>query len=129
MTGTVILLAAADSFLADRSLERSRSAVADDDVQKAADDARAAIALEPWASEPRLQLALVQENAADFSAADRTIREAIERAPDDWHLWLVRARIATLNSKLGEADEAFGRARDLNPRAPVFTDLPGPLGR
>jgi O-Antigen ligase len=126
--GTVILLAAADSFLADRSLERSRSAVSDHNLQGAADDARAAIALEPWASEPRLQLALIQESAADYSAADDTIKEAIERAPDDWHLWLVRARIATLHSSLTEANQAFARARELNPRAPVFTDLTGPLG-
>jgi tetratricopeptide (TPR) repeat protein len=126
--GSFTLLVAADAFLADRNLERSRAAAADGDLQGAADDARAAIALEPWASEPRLQLALVQESAADFPEANETIREAIERSPDDWHLWLVRARIATLDSNLDEANEAFDRARSLNPRGPVFTDLTGPLG-
>jgi hypothetical protein len=123
------LLLAGDQFLARRSLDASQSAARSADPHQAAAKARQAIALEPWAAEPRLQLALVQESAGALAAGHRSIDQAIERAPDDWSLWLVRARIATRQGNVPEAVSALARARRLNPRAPIFTSLTGPLPR
>jgi hypothetical protein len=127
--GCAALLLAGDQFLAKRSLDASQSAVRSADLHEAAVQARQAIALEPWAAEPRSQLALIQESAGALAAAGRTIDQAIDRAPDDWSLWLVRARIATRQGDVPEAVSALARARTLNPRAPIFTSLTGPLPR
>jgi O-Antigen ligase len=125
----VALLLAGDQLLAKRNLDASQAAARDGNLADAADDARAAIALEPWAAAPRAQLALLQESAGDLRGADRSIRAAIDRSPDDWSLWLVRTRIATHEGRLPEARRALAQARRLNPRAPVFNSLTGPLAR
>jgi hypothetical protein len=120
LVACVALLLAGDQLLARRSLDASQSAVRANDLASAADDARRAIALEPWAAQPRLQLALVQESAGALSPAASSVNEAIDRAPDDWSLWLVRARIATKAGRIAAANAALERSRALNPRAPVF---------
>jgi Flp pilus assembly protein TadD len=125
--GCASLLLAGDQLLAKRSLDSSQAAVRDDDLASAADDARRAIALEPWASEPRLQLALVQEQAGDLAAAADSVGAAIDRNPDHWSLWLVRARVLTRLGRIAPAEDALARARGLDPRAPLFTAFPGPL--
>jgi Tfp pilus assembly protein PilF len=127
VVGSLCVVIAVDSLLTERSLTSSRDAASSGDLTRAGEDARDAIALQPWAAAPRLQLALVQETAGDPQAADTTIKEAISRAPDDWELWLARTRIALLSSDLREARAPFERARSLNPRDPVFTALTGPL--
>jgi hypothetical protein len=129
LVGSASLFLAANSLLAERSLEASQAAARHDDLAEAADDARAAIALQPWASEPRLQLALVQEVAGDLDDADESIEEAINRAEDDWSLRVVSARIATLSGRLDDAHEDLAAARRLNPRTPLFNSLSGPLNR
>lgn len=118
--GSVTWLLAWSSLLSERSVNASQQAVGDGHLEQAANDARDAIALQPWASEPRLQLALVQESANDLDGADQSIQEAIDRAPNNWDLWLVRARIAIAASRAPEADAALRRATRLNPRAPVL---------
>ena len=121
------LLLAGDQFLVQRGLDASQGAARDDDLSRAADEARQAIALAPWAAQPRLQLALIQESAGDLGPADTSVKAAIDRADDDWSLWLVRARIATRQGHLAEAAAALRQARRLNPRTPVFNTLKGPL--
>jgi tetratricopeptide (TPR) repeat protein len=121
------LLLAGDQLLAKRSLDASQSAAREGNLGDAADQARTAIALEPWAAQPRLQLALLEESAGDLAGARRSTAAAIDRSPDDWSLWLVRARIATREGRLPEARTALAQARRLNPRAPVFNALNGPL--
>jgi hypothetical protein len=123
--GLLSWLLAWSSLLSQRSLDASRQAATDGKLKEAADDARDAIALQPWAAQPRLQLALVQEFAGDLNAADRSIREAIDRAPNDWELWLKRASIAADARHVPEAATAYQRARALNPHAPFFNPLGG----
>src|SRR5262249_36306326 len=126
--GAVTWLLGWSSLLSQRSIDSSQQAVADNDLQKAADDARDAIALQPWASEPRLQLALVQENAADLKQADQTIQEAIDRAPNSWELWFVKARIAIAAKRQQLGLTALKRAAELNPRAPPVLNYGKRLG-
>jgi hypothetical protein len=108
-------------FLTEAKLGDSREAANAGNLQDAADDARDAIELEPWAAGPRLQLALVQELAGDLKAAKRDLGEAIERAPDNWELWFVRIRLDVKSGDVDRARRALERARQLNPRAPFLS--------
>jgi tetratricopeptide (TPR) repeat protein len=125
--GCIALVLAAAVFLAGRDLNRSQAAASDGDLPEAADKARAAIAIEPWAADPRLQLALVQELAGDLDAAAKSAEEATDRARDNWQLWVVRARIAIEQDDLQAAESDLREARRLNPRGPIFSSLVGPL--
>jgi hypothetical protein len=122
----VSLLLTGNQLVAQRSLDASQSAARDNDLALAADEARNAIALQPWASEPRLQLALVQEAGGDLSGAADSAAQAVQHDEHDWAIWLARARILTKQGLLMRAAGAFERARSLNPRAPVFNTLFGP---
>ena len=108
------------SFLTEARLGDSRDAVNAQNLSAAAQDARDASTLQPWSAGPRLQVALVEELAGHLKAANRDLGEAIQRAPRDWQLWFVRAR---LEVKIGDVDaalRALHRARMLNPRAPFL---------
>ncbi|MGH2922816.1 MAG: O-antigen ligase family protein [Solirubrobacterales bacterium] len=118
------IIVAFGSLLGERSLQASREAARDRDLETAAEEAREAIAVQGWSAEPRLQLALVQERAGDLDAARESIDEAIDRSPEDWELWLVSARLATLVGDLGDANAALEQARRLNPRSPVLAAAP-----
>ena len=56
------------SLTSDAKLRQSRDAAGDGDLAEAADDARAAVAIQPWAAAPRLQLALAQEESDPVAA-------------------------------------------------------------
>jgi hypothetical protein len=76
--------------------------------------------LQPWASGPYLQLALVSENEGLIDRAHGWIESAIARDSTNWQLWLVAAR---LDVKLGDirgAEQSLNRAKSLNPKSPLF---------
>jgi hypothetical protein len=128
LAGWVAVWVAGLLFLSEIKLDESRAAVDRGDLASAAQDARDASTLQPWAADPRLQLALVGERATDWTAARAEIAEAIDRAPEDWALWYAAARI---EYKAGDRDAyaaAYERARALNPRAPIFTGGGGARG-
>jgi hypothetical protein len=106
-------------LLSDERVRESQAAVVGGDLRTAARDAAAARALEPWAATPSLQLALIRELAGDIPSADAAIHSAIARAPQDWTLWLVAARIETKERKIVEARRSLARARHLNPLGPI----------
>jgi hypothetical protein len=112
-------------FLAEAKLADSRAAATSGDLRAAAQDARDASAIEPWASDPRLQLALVEELAGKLKAANSDLTQAIHRAPRNWQLWFVRARLEVKLGNVGKARRALQRARLLNPRAPFFAQSGG----
>ena len=120
LVGWAAIWAGGVLFLTEVKLGDSRAAASDRDLSSAAQDARDASTLQPWAAEPRLQLALVEELDGDLQAANRELGEAIERAPDDWQLWFVRARLKVKAGDVGGARRALERARELNPRAPFL---------
>jgi hypothetical protein len=121
----LLLCAQAIPLLADRQIARSRTAVAERDLRKAAEAAEAARDIQPWAATPYLQLALVNEEAGDVVRARRWINEAIERDPRDWRLWLVSARLETKVGRVTAAERSLRRAAELNPRSPLFRGLLG----
>lgn len=101
-------------------LASSRDSARAGDLAAAAAAARGARSFEPWAAAPRLQLALVEERAGRLGPAGREIRAAIDRAPGDWRLWLVRARVSTSAADLTDARMALRKVRRLNPRADIL---------
>jgi O-Antigen ligase len=107
-------------FLTQVRLGDSREAASSGNLEAAAQDARDASAIQPWAAEPHLQLALVEELGGDLRAANREVGEAIQRAPDNWQLWFVRARLDVKSGNVAGARRALAHARTLNPRAPFL---------
>jgi hypothetical protein len=108
-------------FLTEVKLGDSRQEASGGNLEAAAQDARDAITIEPWAAGPRLQLALVEELGGNLKAANREISEAIDRAPDNWQLWFVRTRLEVKSGNVAAARNALDRARELNPRAPFLS--------
>jgi hypothetical protein len=90
------------------------------DAIRAAMDARN---LQPWASSPYLQLALVSEREDRLREAHSWIEKAIARDSSNWKNWYTAAR---LEAKLGEARQAeksLQRAHSLNRQSPLFLEL------
>lgn len=116
----LLVCAQALPWLVQREVRKSEAAVRRDDLPRARRAALTAADLQPWASSPYLQLALVDEQAGDLPAARQWMAKAVSGDPDDWRLWVVSARIATSEGSVGEARRALSRARMLNPRAPLF---------
>jgi tetratricopeptide (TPR) repeat protein len=107
-------------LLAELKLDDSREAAGAGELTSSLQAARAASSLEPWAATPRLQVALVEELAGRVEDARESIRQALVRDPSDWRLWLVAARIETKAGDFEAALDSLERARELNPRSPLF---------
>jgi hypothetical protein len=75
--------------------------------------------LEPYAATPRLQRALVLERAGDLDGARAAIVQATARAPTDWSIWLIRARIDAESGRERGAVSDYRRAHALNPLSPT----------
>jgi len=119
----LLIVAQAVPLLADREIARSQEAADGRDLEKSMEAAEVARDIQPWASTPYLQLALVSEIQGELSRARAWIEEAIERDAQDWQLWLVSARLETKLGNIDEADRSLRRAAALNPRSPLFTGL------
>ena len=107
-------------LLSHSRLQESQAAAARGDMDAARAAALDARALQPWASSPDLQLALLAEQSHDLPAARARIAEAIDRDRSNWRLWLVSARIETEAGNISKARGDLRRAKSLNPRSPLF---------
>ena len=103
-------------LVADAEVSASRADVRSGRLGTARSAALVATRVVPWAASPYLQLALVEENRGDFHAAVRAIGKAVSRAPGNWRLWLVKARIENGLGDYGAGAASLARARVLNPR-------------
>ncbi len=74
-------------------LDESAEALERGEYAEAAQAARAAASLQPWASEPWVRLATIEQAAGNLEAARRDVHAAIDRAPTDFRLWLLAVRI------------------------------------
>jgi tetratricopeptide (TPR) repeat protein len=116
----LLICAQAIPLLAQLQIGDSQEAARRGNLSGALEDAFAARKLEPWASSPYLQLALLQEEKGDLPAARDWIAKAIERDREDWRLWLVRARLETKQGEISAARASLDQATRLNPRSPLF---------
>ena len=128
VVASALLCAQAIPWLTQREVQASQAAVRRGDLSAALDKAGQARAIQPWASSPYLQLALVREEMGDLAGARREIAKAIDRDGGDWRLWLVSARLATKAGAVADARRSLGRARKLNPRSPLFAPTAGGRG-
>jgi O-antigen ligase len=114
-----VAICASGLLLAARyELTASRHAADDRDFTKAAQQANNAIDLEPWAAEPRRQLAEVLFEAGNLPEAGKAIDEAIARDREDPALWLVRAQVQLASGDRHGAVTSVAFAKNLAPRAP-----------
>jgi Tfp pilus assembly protein PilF len=115
-----VIAAQAIPLLAHEKVRASQDAAARGDGAEALKDALAARRLQPWASSPHLQLALVEEEAGDLAKARAAIADAIERDRSDWRLQLVAARLEVKTGNRQAARERLREAQRLNPRSRLF---------
>jgi hypothetical protein len=124
IVGWLVICTQAIPWLTDIQLGSSAAAVRRSNIDAALKDALSARKLEPWASSPYLQLALVEEQAGDLASAQAWIEKAIHRDPLNWRLWLVATRIETKSGDIASARRSLERAASLNPRSPLFAGIP-----
>ncbi len=114
----LLVCAQAIPWLSDAKISDSQAAVRSGDGTAALKDALDAKSLQPWASSPYLQLALVEEESGHVSRARHWIAEAIDRNDSDWRLWLVSARARDGGgSRSSRAPEPRARRRAESPLA------------
>jgi tetratricopeptide (TPR) repeat protein len=103
-------------------LESSREHASRGELQPAFDDASGAASVAPWAASPRLQQALILEEAGALALATEYAKQAIERESANWQNWLTLARIEAKRGRLRAASAAFGEAERRNPRSGLFDE-------
>jgi O-antigen ligase len=79
-----------------------------------------AVRLEPYAASPRLQEALVLEQAGDLRAALGAARQAIARETTNWQNWFIASRLEARTGHFRTAIADYVKARSLDPHAPLF---------
>jgi O-Antigen ligase len=107
------------TLVGNTAIANSDAAVEDGNWSKAADEARKARRWAPWSSEPWQRLGEARLGQGAFADAEHDFREAIEREPRDFELWLDLAR-ATDGP---ERAAALRRATELNPLSPEIEDF------
>ena len=112
----VAIWVAGDQLVASIQLDSSRSALANGDLDSAAQSARNASAIQPWSPDGELQLALVEKERGDLAAATEAVRKAIGRSSHDWRPWLVAAEIAAAAGNRGAAELRLAFANRLSPK-------------
>jgi hypothetical protein len=98
----------------------SRAAAADGRLGAALGDSATAERVQPYAATPRLQRALVLEQAGALSSAAAAARAATEQEPTNWRTWFTLARIDARRGEASAAVQALRHARRLNPRSPLL---------
>jgi hypothetical protein len=108
-------LALIGPLLADREISASNSAAADGNLASATSHAETARRIEPWATSPYKQLALLAESEGNYAAAMDWLDDAIEHEKDSWLLYFLRARVAYGAGDEAAAQENLREAKRLNP--------------
>jgi hypothetical protein len=124
--GLCAIVSLAIPLLTQSNIRDSQHAAAGGHTKAAVADARSARRLQPWASTPYLQLALVQEQRGDLTAARRSIGQAIRRDSLNWQLWLVAARLDERAGAVPAARRSYARAVSLNPKSKLFAGARDP---
>ena len=115
-----VVVAQALPALVEMRIQSSEAAAGRGDNSAAYEDALAAHAIQPWAASPYVQLALVDEQRGRLRPARAWIEQALAQDPSSWTSWLIASRIQTKLGAIPEARASLHRARELNPRSPVF---------
>jgi O-Antigen ligase len=98
----------------------SRDAAADGRLDAALERSSTAERVQPYAATPRLQRALVLEQAGALASAAAAAKAATADEPTNWRTWFVLARIDARRGAAAAALQALHEARRLNPRSPLL---------
>jgi hypothetical protein len=107
------------------ALRTSQRSAAQGDEIAALSSASDAVRLQGYAGVGYLQRALVLEQLGDISGAVLDAKQAVRREPENWRGYIVLARIEARRGDLRAALAATRRARELNPRSPLFSSARG----
>jgi len=102
-------------------LRNSQASVRAGDMDRARTQALAAKGIEPWATAPYVQLALIAETEKQYGLAEQWIREAVDRSPRDWALWWSAARIEREWGNVDQAKRDLAEAKRLHPHSELFS--------
>jgi hypothetical protein len=122
--GVVVAAAAFIGAIGNRELARSKAAATAGDWTQAEDHARSAMPWMPWSSEPWELAGEAQLARGEAELARPTLREAIEKDPDDWELWFDLSFATTGRERRDAAEQAVR----LNPRGRELESLRQLLG-
>jgi len=120
LAGWIAIFLSGIVLLTQYKIDESRSEVRTGDLEAALGDARGASTVQPWAALPYTQQALVQELRGDIPNALVASRKARERAPEDWRLWSIEARLRRAAGDAAGGQRASDRARELTRGSPLF---------
>jgi hypothetical protein len=112
----ISMVALVGPLLVDREIDASNAAVLDGNLPSAVSHAETARKVEPWATTPLKQLALLAEREGNSAAAPDRLDQAIEREEDNWLLYYLRARVEHESGDLPAALKDFEEALRLNPK-------------
>jgi Flp pilus assembly protein TadD len=119
MTGVLVLLATALSLSKHYLHEETRLA-ATGDLQGALEAGQLAARLDPFAAEPLMGKALLLQHQGEYEAAAATLREAIERDPNNYSVHLLMGNLqASGLENLDAAVESYRKVLELDPNATV----------
>ncbi len=102
------------------AVRESQGLVNAGELSEALDAAGRADAIQPYSATASLQQALVLEQAGDLDGAVIAARNSTSDEPTNWRTWFVLSRLEAQTGNAEAAVDAYRRARDLNPRSPLF---------
>jgi tetratricopeptide (TPR) repeat protein len=118
----ISMVALVGPLLVDREIDSSNSAVEAGNLASAVSHAETARKIEPWATTPLKQLALLAEREGNYPVAIDRLDQAIEREEDNWLLYYLRARVEHEAGDLPAALKDFEEALRLNPEEKCLED-------
>jgi O-Antigen ligase len=114
------------ALVAASEIGASQEAVRDGRNADAVTAASVAVHAEPWNASAYLQRALVLERQGFLDAAADDARTAAGKQSTNSEMWLILGRIEVERGRVAAALAAVRKARELNPRNPVFRSKAGP---
>jgi hypothetical protein len=118
------LVAIAPPLAGSAALQDSQRDVRDSNLKGALDQARAAEKAQPYAATPKLQKALVLQQAGYLEDAANAAAAAVRDEPTNWTTWYTLSGIEGKLGNQGKAEAFYEKARSLNPRSPIFRTTP-----
>lgn len=101
-------------------IRESQSQAQAAELAAALESARSAANVEPDASLPHLQQALILERAGEYDAAIVQARAATNHESTNWKNWLILSRVQAEAGKAKPALHSYRKAASLNPNSPIF---------
>ena len=111
----VAIVAGGLVVLTQLELDQSRNAASANRIGEGLQRAEAAKTVLPWSSEPYTQLALLESYRGDLSQSRSYLRQALDRDPEDWRLWLIEASLQRRTGDAAASQAAYARAVSLSP--------------